>query len=102
LAGSTCATAIVRTPRSPHTWIVQPSAIRGTASRASAGSVSSNRSDPASSRELSARKRCASSACLMSVMSSITLIASRTRPPSSNTGVDFTRERRGSLVPGRR
>jgi hypothetical protein len=34
----------------------------------------------------------------MSVMSSITLIASRTTPSSSNTGVDWTRDQRSSAL----
>ncbi len=50
-------------------------------------------SEPASTREVSDRKRCASSACLISVMSSTTLIASRGPAPSS-TGLAFTRDQR--------
>ena len=84
-----------RSSPSSSRWIAQSSASVAATSRATSGSVSSSSSDRASARELSARKRCASSACLISVMSSITLIASRA-PPSSSTGLAFTRDQRDS------
>ena len=84
-----------RSSPSSSRWIAQPSASVAATSRATSGSVSSSSSERASARELSARKRCASSACLISVMSSMTLIASRA-PPSSSTGLAFTRDQRDS------
>ena len=72
-----------RPRRGRRAWRSWPASPRSRASRRAA-------------RLASARKRCASSTCLSSVMSSITLIASRTVPSASRTGLALMRDQRVS------